>query len=228
MYDKNFRRVEIKYLLTEDEKEKIISKINEHIEKDIYYKSTIENIYFDSNYNDLIVKSLEKPLFKEKVRIRSYETPSKGDCIFIELKNKYKGIVSKRRTMIKLDELDNFLNDDYDKSNQILKEIKYHIDYYGLYPKLFIAYDRESFKGKEDDNLRITFDSNLRSRKDDLKLESGDYGENYFDKSHIIMEVKTLDSLPLWFTSVLSELKIYPKSFSKYGSIYKKESENLC
>jgi len=228
MYDKIFKRVEIKYLLDEEEKNVLFEKIKPYLEKDEYYKSTIGNIYFDNKDNDLIVTSLEKPLFKEKLRVRTYKTPKENDDdVFLEIKNKYNGVVGKRRIKMNLKEYYKFL-DNEEANNQILKEIKYHIDYYKLYPKIYIAYDRYSYRGIEDNNLRITFDSNLRSRRDDLKLESGDYGELYFDNPHYIMEIKTLDSLPLWLTKILSDLKIYPKSFSKYGSIYKKECGIKC
>lgn len=228
MYDKIFKRVEIKYLLDEDEKNNLISLLKPYMEKDHYYKSSITNIYFDNKENELIYTSLDKPVFKEKLRVRTYETPNNNGDVFLEIKNKYDGLVGKRRVKISLKDYYDLLNNNKDVDSQILKEIKYHLDYYKLEPKILIAYDRLSYKGIEDDNFRITFDSNLRSRRDDLKLENGSYGELYFDKPHYIMEVKTLDSLPIWFTKLLSELKIYPKSFSKYGSIYKKECEVKC
>lgn len=224
-----FKRIEKKYLLNEEQLNKLFNYIKDYIEKDTYYKSTIENIYFDTKNNDLIIKSIEKPLFKEKVRLRSYNIPNENDYVFLEIKNKYKGVVGKRRIKLTLKEYYDFINKNiYDKNNQIAKEIAYHINYYDLYPKIFIAYDRLSFKGKEDNNLRITLDSNLRYRYDNLKLEEGSKGKNYFDKSHYIMEIKTLGAMPIWLINKLSELKIYPNSFSKYGNIYKKESGVKC
>ncbi|MBR3524022.1 MAG: polyphosphate polymerase domain-containing protein [Bacilli bacterium] len=225
MYDKIFKRVEIKYLLDEYEMNKLIERIKPYLEEDKYFKSEIANIYFDNKDNELIYTSLDKPIFKEKVRVRTYTTPKENDDVFLEIKNKYNGVVGKRRIKISLNDYYAFLNNESKIDNQILKEIKYHLDYYHLEPKIFIAYDRLSYRGIDDNEFRITFDSNLRSRRDDLRLESGSYGNLYFDEPHYIMEVKTLSTLPLWFTKVLAELKIYPKSFSKYGSIYKKESE---
>ena len=225
MYDKIFKRVEIKYLLDEIEMNKLIERIKPYLEEDKFFKSEIANIYFDNKDNELIYTSLDKPNFKEKVRVRTYATPGENDDVFLEIKNKYNGVVGKRRIKISLNDYYAFLNNESKLDNQILKEIKYHLDYYHLEPKIFIAYDRLSYRGIDDNEFRITFDSNLRSRRDDLRLESGSYGNLYFDEPHYIMEVKTLSTLPLWFTKILSELKIYPKSFSKYGSIYKKESE---
>ena len=228
MYDKIFKRVEIKYLLDEEKMNELIKRIKPYLEKDKYFKFEIFNIYFDNKENELIYTSLDKPLFKEKVRVRTYATPAKDDDVFLEIKNKYNGVVGKRRIKISLNDYYAFISNKSKIDNQILKEIKYHLDYYHLEPKIFIAYDRISYRGIDDNEFRITFDSNLRSRRDDLRLELGSYGKLYFDKPHYIMEVKTLSTLPLWFTKILSELKIYPKSFSKYGSIYKKESEAKC
>ena len=223
-----FRRVEQKYVLTEDEYKKLFNKIRENVEKDKYYQSTICNLYFDNESNDLIVKSLEKPIYKEKVRVRSYNIPEINDTVFLELKGKYDGVVFKRRVEVELSELYKYIETGElpNVSNkQIMKEIDYIIKRYDLKPKIYLAYDRLSFYDKNDINFRITFDSNLRSRNDNLKLEMGDGGKLYNGNKFYIMELKSLGSIPLWFIKILSELKIYPKSFSKYGNIYCKNKE---
>lgn len=224
MYENIFKRVELKYLLTEEEYKLLFKKINKYLIKDKYFKSTICNIYFDTINNDLIINSLEKPIFKEKIRLRSYKVPNINDDVFLEIKEKYKGIVGKRRIKIKLKDFYTYLKtNNYDKDNQIMNEINYYFKYYDLKPAIYIAYDRISYCGKEDNTLRITIDSNLRSRNSDLNLELGDAGKCYFKEKNYIMEIKTLGSMPLWLVRSLSELKIYPTSFSKYGSIYQKE-----
>ena len=216
-----FRRVEKKYLLTKEEKDNLFNLIWPYIEEDKYFKSIISNIYFDTVDNDLIINSIDKPIFKEKLRLRSYTVPVDMDSeVFLEIKRKFKGVVGKRRVSLKLKEFYDFYdNRDYEKS-QIFEEIRYAFDYYGLVPKIFVGYDRVSYKGKDDDGLRITFDSNLRSRFDNLRLEYGDTGENYFDCDMYIMEIKTLGAMPFWLVDSLSKLKIYPTSFSKVGRIY--------
>lgn len=96
------------------------------------------------------------------------------------------------------------------------------MEHYHLKPKLFLAYDRNSYYAKEDSNLRITFDQNIRSREEDLRLELGDSGKLYFNKPMYIMEIKTLGSYPMWLVHALNDNYIYPASFSKYGSIYER------
>ena len=230
MYEKVFNRVEEKYLLTKVKYIKLFKKINKYIEQDKYYKTKICNIYFDNINNDLIIESMEKPIYKCKIRLRSYGIPKLNDEVFLEIKSKYKKKVGKRRIKLTLKEFNNYIyNKKFDKNNQIMKEINYLFNLYNLKPNYFIAYDRLSYKEIGNENLRITIDSNLRSRKDNLSLEYGDSGKKYFDKDMYIMEIKTLGSLPLWLVRTLSELKIYPRSFSKYGSIYKKDmEEKIC
>ena len=224
MYDKVFKRVEEKYIISKKQMDLILDKFKDKIEKDKYFESTICNIYFDTKDNDLIIKSIDKPIYKQKIRLRSYNTPKMKDEVFLEIKSKYKGMVGKRRNKMSLKEYYDYLNKNkFDEDNQIMKEINYFFQLYKLKPAIYIAYDRNSYKGIFDDNLRITFDSNLRSRREDLKLELGSSGKKYFTEDMYIMEIKCLNAMPLWLVNYLSELRVYPKSFSKYGNIYIKE-----
>ncbi len=224
MYRQIFRRIEEKYLITKEQHDFLLKKIDNFIEKDEYFESTICNIYFDSASNDLLIRSIDKPLYKMKIRLRSYGIPRKKDDVFLEIKLKYKDIVGKRRIKLKLGDFYNYMNKGiYDSNNQIMKEVNYFFQYYNLQPSYYLAYDRKSYKGIKESQLRITFDRNLRSRKEDLKLELGDAGKKYFKEDTYIMEIKTLDSIPLWLARILSELKIFPISFSKIGNVYRRE-----
>lgn len=220
-----FKRVEQKYLLTKTQYQNIQNIINEHFEKDIYYQSNIYNLYLDNINNDMIINSIEKPPYKDKIRLRSYNEPKKNDGIFLEVKKKYKGTVYKRRLSLTLQEWYDYYNKDIlpTHDQQIMKEIDYEIKYFNLKPYIFIAYDRLSYYSKDDENFRITFDTNLRSRKENLKLKDTKENIQYFDKEMYIMEAKSLYGLPLWFTNELTKNGIYPQSFSKVGSIYAKE-----
>lgn len=223
MAEEIFKRVEKKYLLNQIQKKLLMKLINKYIEPDKYNKYTICNIYFDTDNFDLIKTSIEKPLYKEKLRLRSYGIPKLNDKVFLEIKKKYKDVVSKRRVIINLQEVYRYLQKGIiPKCNkQIMNEINYMFDYYQVTPKMFVAYDRFAYHGIEDKNFRITFDYNIRSRDNDLYLEHGDYGEKLLKEDEFIMEVKILGGLPIWFTKILSDLKIYPISFSKYGNVYK-------
>lgn len=211
--------------------ESFLKKINDYVEEDKYFKYKICSIYFDTNNYDLIRNSLEKPIYKEKVRIRSYGKVENEDKIFFEIKKKYKGITNKRRITLTYENLKNYLNKNKipDNSNiQIFNELDYLMNYYELKPKVFISYDRISFISKENKNLRITFDNNLNYRLNELNLD--DEKGKIFNNDKYILEIKTLDSFPIWLVKALSELEIYPTSFSKYGSIYENYilKESLC
>lgn len=224
MYDYNFQRVEEKYLISYDEKEELLSRINDYIEKDKFFISHIHNIYFDNVNNDLIINSLDKPIFKDKFRARSYGDMSLDGDVFLETKVKYKGVVSKRRIKLSINDFNAYVyNGKLPSDSQVFKEINYYFDYYKLKPMIYIAYDRESYKGIVDNNLRITFDSNLRSRRNDLMFKDNIFMEKYFDNDYYIMEIKAVMAMPLWLVRILSDMNIRPVSFSKYGKIYEKE-----
>lgn len=223
-----FRRIEQKYIVSKEEYDTIIKLSDNKLKKDPYFESINASIYFDTENSDLVISSLDKPIYKEKVRVRSYGIPSLDDKVFLEVKKKYDGIVTKRRIVIKLKDFYNYLDgkEVLTGNKQITKEIDYYFKYYNLIPNLYLAYDRKSYVGAEDSHFRVTFDTNVRSRTYDLNLEKGDYGDiNLFDK--YIMEVKSIKSMPIWFSSILSKLKIYPASYSKYGEIYKKRKEEI-
>lgn len=226
MANKNiFRRIEQKYLITIDEYNKIISLSEDKLCKDKFFSETICNIYFDNCNNDLIITSLEKPDYKEKIRLRSYGIPNSNSKVFLEIKKKYLGIVNKRRIILSLKEAYDYLeNNKFPNDSQIMKEIDYAFKYYNLTPSLYLSYDRKSYYLKEDSEFRITFDTNIRSRTNDLKLESSQNGTLLMKDSYI-MEIKSIKAIPLWFSSLLNSLKIYPTSFSKYGEIYKNKGD---
>lgn len=193
--------------------------------EDNYGLHTICSIYFDTDDNRLIRNSIEKPLYKEKLRLRSYGVPTNDDFeVFLELKKKYKGIVYKRRQALTLSAAKGYIqNDLLPADSQIFREIDYFRSYYSAYPKIFIAYDRIAMAGNSDTNLRMTFDFRIRCRRNDLDLQAGDHGTELLSSGSVLMEIKIPGAMPIWLCSALSQLKLYPVSFSKYGQFYIKE-----
>lgn len=217
-----FERKEIKYILTPEKKAELMFALSDNLKKDKYFKGTNCSIYFDNDQHYIAVHSLEKPLYKEKLRIRSYNVPkSLDDTIFIEIKKKFDGLGNKRRIATTLRDFYQYLETGELKTDnpQIKSELDYCFKLYNLKPSLYLAYDRLSYCGKNEPGFRVTFDHNVRSRTTDLKLEHGDKGEKYFENNEIVMEVKAMDAFPLWFVKSLSSLHIYPTSFTKYGRV---------
>lgn len=222
-----FNRCEKKYILNTETYKELILQIEPFVKGDSYNTGgkpyTICNIYYDNENNELIQKSLEKPIYKEKLRLRGYGVPNPTDRVFIEVKKKYNGMVNKRRVALNLKDACEFLDNKTRPSvegfrkNQVLNEIEYLIGIYGLVPKVYLAYDRFAFYDINNPKFRISFDNNIRTRRYDLQLQLGDYGKSLIDEDLRIMEIKSEDAIPLWFVNILSDMKIYSNSFSKYG-----------
>lgn len=224
-----FRRQEIKYILNKEQAEALLSEILEQIQPDKYPRGTNCSIYFDTEAQYLAMHSLEKPIYKEKVRLRSYGVPKSLDAtVFFEIKKKFDGIGNKRRVAVRLRDFYEYLETGNlaTENKQIRRELEFCCRFYDLRPFLFLAYDRQAFCGVgADAGFRLTFDQNIRFRRDDLRLEKGSWGELYFEDGEIVMEAKALDSYPIWFARALSRLQIYPASFSKYGKVCLKLAE---
>jgi hypothetical protein len=219
-----FNRLEKKFLLTEEQFLRIKEEIDKRFDPDEYGETTICNLYYDTPDYLLITRSIEKPVYKEKLRLRTYGIPTDDALGFVEVKKKYDGTVYKRRITMPLEKSLKFLADeiDVDEPTQISKEFKYFIRFYQnrLAPRIYISYDRSAFFCKEDRDFRITFDRNLTWRNYDLDLTKGSYGEQLLPDKHVLMDVKVPTALPLWLVSILSELKIYTSSFSKVGTAF--------
>lgn len=194
-----------------------------YMKLDHYGRTTIRNIYYDTDTYRLIRRSLEKPVYKEKLRIRSYQTAAPDDMVFVELKKKYKKVVYKRR--LSLSEAQAMKCFQKGSSlpvhSQIADEIEYFRSYYeDLHPAVFLSYEREAFYALDGSDFRITFDENILYRDYDFSLGSGIYGTPLLNKGETLMEIKTAGGLPLWMSHELNRLKIYQTSFSKYGLAY--------
>lgn len=215
-----FIRREKKYLLSALEYSNLMHDLKDHIRPDQYHKASIYNVYFDTPNNDLVIKSLEQPNYKYKVRARSYGAAS-GDSVFLEIKSKLDGIVYKRRATIPKQVYESYIRGSVQIADgQVMKEIDHLFTELHLTPKLFIAYDRMSYIAREDPGLRLTFDSNLRSRSTNMNIANYDDCLPYFNDKTYIMEIKSKGGLPRWLVDTLNSREIYPSSFSKYGKIY--------
>ena len=229
-YKTIFKRYEVKYILTADEFFNIKKLIQSYMEPDTFSFSTINNIYFDTPSKLFIRRSIEKPVYKEKLRLRSYNQTTELSPVFIEIKKKYDGVVYKRRISTTEKEAMNYLCNRIPLSceNQISREIDYIFEFYkNLEPYLFISYNREAFFCPSDPNLRITFDKDIIYRDYDLSLINGAYGNNLLQPEQVLMEVKTALGYPTWLNEFLNKNKIFKSSFSKYGNAYKEINSKI-
>jgi hypothetical protein len=220
-----FKRYERKYLITEEQYTRLLERLEGRMVEDKYARSLINNIYYDTPDFLLIRRSIEKPVYKEKLRIRSYGVPTNDSKVFVEIKKKYKKVVYKRRIHVPLKDAVAFLAKEAPcpQPGQIGNEISYFVSYYkGLAPAMFISYERYSLASPTDSVLRITFDRNITWRTTDLDLTKGVYGEKLDLDGRVLMEIKIPDAAPMWLSALLDELEIRPTSISKYGRAYGK------
>ena len=219
-----FQRNEKKYLLDQPQYEQILKDLKPYMEEDRFYQSKICSIYYDTDSYELIRRSIEKPDYKEKLRIRSYCTVGAESPVFVELKKKYNGVVYKRRLCLPNRDAMAWLSGQKSSGSdtQIANEIDYFMQLYGiLQPTLFLSYEREAYYCKDGTDFRVTFDDTILCRQENLSLEADVYGAQLLPDGMTLMEIKCSGGIPPWMVQMLSKEKIYKTSFSKYGTAYK-------
>ena len=223
-YQAVFKRYELKYLLTQTQKQLILKAMEPYMQLDKYGRTTIRNIYYDTDDYLLIRRSIEKPVYKEKLRIRSYMRANPDSTVFVELKKKYQSVVYKRRISLPEKGAMEWVAKGHHchDGTQIASEIEYFIGYYKtLHPVVFLSYEREAYYCMDSSDFRVTFDDTILCRQEDLSLESEAYGIPLLPEGTVLMELKCSGGIPLWMTKVLSSQHIYKTSFSKYGTAYR-------
>lgn len=219
-----FKRYEKKYLLSHSVFLTLSAALADYIEPDEYFRSTVCSIYYDTDDYALIRHSIEGPVYKEKLRLRSYNVQSPEGPAFIELKKKFKGVVYKRRISCTVRTATDYLSGgEAPPDSQVRREIDWFLKENPVTPKAFIACDRSAYVAKDNPELRITFDENLRWRDYDLDITAGDHGRLLTNPGDVLMEIKIPGAAPVWLSRLLSELSIFPTGFSKYGSCYRSE-----
>lgn len=228
-----FQRREVKFLLSMEQFEALLVIVHEHMNPDKFCidgkEYGIYNLYYDTPDNLLIRRSIEKPYYKEKLRLRSYYSPAAPDAsVFLEVKKKIGGIVTKRRVAMTLAEAEAYIQTrvkpHYERfiDKQVMKEMDVFLNSYdSIQPRQYISYQRAAFFGKDDPEFRLTFDRQITERRFDLTLGKASYGNQIILPDQRLMEIKVPGSIPLWMSQALSELEIRRISFSKYGNAYK-------
>ena len=218
-----FERYEYKYLIDTNTQKDLLEAIQSHLAKDPYGDSTIRNIYYDTKDYRLARISMEKPEYKEKLRLRCYRDVKPSDDVFLEMKKKYLGVTYKRRIVVPVGVAEGFISGlcDLPEKDQISNELRYFKNFYQtIRPAVFLQYDRKAYYDIEDPTLRVTFDSNIQWRQDHLRLTEPLGGRKILQDDEMLMEIKTLKAIPLWLVKELSVRNIRQTSISKYGVAY--------
>ena len=219
-----FKRYELKYLLTIEQKQKLLQAMQPYMQLDKYGRATIRNLYFDTDDYLLIRRSIEKPIYKEKLRLRSYAQVDGDTPVYVELKKKFEDVVYKRRIVATNDQAMSWLcyGEKPPQDTQIAREIDYVLGFYKeLKPRVFLSYQREAYYCSDGSDFRVTFDDHVLCRKEALSLTEPAYGTPILPEDKVLMELKCSGGIPLWMCRFLSREKIYKSSFSKYAAAYK-------
>ncbi len=221
MQGNTFERYEEKYLLSAAQYQAIMTGLRGRMQPDLFGRSMVSSIYYDTPDYRLIRTSLEKPDYKEKLRVRAYGNPSAESKAFVELKKKVDGIVYKRRVEMPLSQASLLLSGKKTElDTQITREIQYFVRFYQPQPSVFLSYRRVAYTGAES-GLRITFDDDIRFRTSALRLTAGIWGQELLAPGMTLMEIKAPGAMPLWLCALLNYNHVYPASFSKYGACYR-------
>ena len=221
-----FKRVEKKYMLWAAQRDELLSLISHCLIPDVHGRSTVCSTYLDTPDFLLIRNSIDAVCYKEKLRLRCYGVPRPEDHVFLEIKKKFKGVIYKRRIGLTLKEAEDYIClGKKPPDSQILREIDYALQLYEHpMPSMVLSYERDAFFGREDSGLRLTFDTAVRYRTNQLSPVYGNDGIPILPEDTVLMEIKTDGAMPLWLAHTLSQMEIYPTSFSKYGTAYR----HLC
>lgn len=215
-----FERTEKKYIITPRQQQLLLARLAPYMQADAYGSYSIANLYYDTPGYELIRTSIEKPVYKEKLRLRGYGKISQDSTVYLELKKKYRGVVYKRRADLPYARALEFLAGDCPAAgSQVLREIGAFTRRYPVTPRVYLRYDRTALTDGALDGVRITFDSGIRFRQLELRLDNGDWGQALLP-GRVLMEIKVPGAMPLWLAHLLSDLAIFPVSFSKYGTCY--------
>lgn len=229
MLTETFDRYEYKYLLTGAQYAALLQTLQQQLAQDVHGHSQIRNVYYDTDSFRLIRRSIEKPVYKEKLRLRCYGTVKAGDTAFVELKKKYGQLVYKRRSALPLGVAEDCLYNGIvlPDASQIGAEIEYFRKFYApLRPAMFLSYQREAYTDPSGGDLRVTFDTDVQYRCHELRLGAELGGTRLLERGQVLMEIKTRSAIPLWLTHALTKQRAYRTSFSKYDAAYAEVLQN--
>ena len=226
-YQAVFKRYEMKYMMTRRQKKAVLEAMLPYMKLDEFGHTTIRNVYFDTDNYILVRRSIEKPVYKEKFRIRSYKQAGAQDQVFIELKKKYDDVVYKRReSLSQLETLEWLVGGTpFPKATQIGNEIDYFFRLYQtLKPKVFLSYEREAFyvhgRPEEICQLGLTdarhasseslLGSNVHGRPEEIcqpGLTDGDFRVT-FDENILARQEELSLSRDVWGEPLIGEDKV--------------------
>jgi len=210
---------------------KVLFKGDSYGDKTGKYK--VISLYYDTTNLDFFWEKVDGEEIRSKLRLRTYvpNSPdkaknSKKNPLFLEIKKKKNCNVFKKRINIDIDFAEKFINNPFfdtkfinslsENDKKALGEIAYLKSKLALRPMLLVYYDRQAFVSKDNLNVRVTFDTNIRYREKDLSLRTRPSDKHILHPSLAVMEIKYSNYLPLAIVQILQKYKCESHPFSKY------------
>lgn len=219
-------RVELKYVIPIFLKEKISRELSPFLELDsnsvdpeLGYK--IHSLYYDSDSFICYRRKVDGEARRAKLRLRRYEYMEQNQC-FLEIKINQENRIIKKRTFLPLDELMkslrplNPLKPSHLAHDEVFQNALYLVRFYRLKPKIVINYSRLAFVGRFHPWLRVTFDTAIRSQREELSPESKIKGIYELPPHLCVLEVKYNGELPRFVEKILKKYNCRLQRLSKY------------
>ena len=225
-------REEFKYWITQEQRERIISRLEDFVERDPFIERgstqyTVRSIYYDTPSLDFYRHKIEHYKLRKKLRVRGYNHTDPDEEIFLEIKHKLGRKVFKERVLLRLDQINTLIDEPNDKTTDTSApgrdskiaqtRFLWLMKRLGLVPTLLVVYDRRAFIGRSNDRIRVTFDHSVRSIPfPDIDCLNREKGLLDITGEAVILELKFSGSIPHWMRSLIRSECLKPTSISKY------------
>ena len=229
----HFQRFEFKYLVDVEQYEIIKRRLQKYLNHDPFVASNdsqsydVISLYFDSPKFYSYWEKIDGARKRKKIRLRTYKVGKKVESYsYLEIKRKFDAVVLKDRCLIDrelyqhLDQSGGFfgLEDKFDEPAQkLISEFEYERCFHAMEPKVLVVYKREPYVGHHNNQLRVTFDYNIKAYETSKLYH--DYDTCPFkdvSKSVVVMEVKFNGTLPPYIADIIREYSLLRVPYSKY------------
>lgn len=226
---RRFNRFELKYVLSLNAAEGFRRELLAFLQPDAHGDAggsyAVASLYYDSPDYRCYWEKLEGLRFRRKLRIRHYETPAAltpDTPVFVEIKQRINRVTQKRRVLLPYGDARRLcdareLAEYPPRDQRVVDEIYAMLWEYDLRPTSVVSYARRAYIGTEYDvGLRVTFDTNLRCRAQDLQLHDQQVGRLMTSPDQVVMEVKVNERIPYWLTELIARHNFRLTRISKY------------
>ena len=199
-------------------------RFDEHADQTHSYE--IASVYYDTKDLRFFWDREESVGYRRKIRLRSYNKNNESIALFIEIKEKHKQLVAKKRINMRdrhiLDlgiphnELPLSMVIENLEDTEAAREMAYLHDRLDLFPVVNVRYIRKAYIPVTEHDMRITLDTRITAGGHSLPVYDKDSEKFILAPDQGVLEIKTNSSIPLWLYSVMKRYDFIHHRFSKY------------